>query len=172
MTASPIAPVAIAVEHPDPAYRPGVGLMLLDAADRVFVARRIDTVEAAWQMPQGGIDDGETPAEAALREMLEEIGTASAEILFESRGWYTYDLPVDLAGKLWRGRYRGQTQKWFALRFTGLDADIDLATGHPEFDAWRWASLDELTDLIVPWKRPLYAAVVAEFRDRLAADKR
>jgi putative (di)nucleoside polyphosphate hydrolase len=162
----------IPVAEPDPAYRRGVGLMLLDSENRVFVARRIDTREAAWQMPQGGIDAGETPEQAALRELEEEIGTAAAEILFESRGWYSYDLPIELSGSLWRGRYRGQSQKWFALRFTGREADIDLATAHPEFDAWRWAKLDELTGLIVSWKRPLYAAVVAEFSERLAAETR
>jgi len=113
--------------------------MLLSRAGEVFVARRIDMpMLPAWQMPQGGIDPGETPAQAALRELKEEIGTDKAEILGESRMWLKYDLPVEFAGGVWGGGYRGQRQKWFAMRFTGNDTDIDLATDHPEFDAWKW----------------------------------
>lgn len=148
----------------DPAslpYRPCVGIMLFDDGGRVFVGRRIDTPEA-WQMPQGGIDDGETPEAAALRELEEEIGTAAAVIEAATAGWLDYDLPGHLVGKLWGGRWRGQRQKWFACRFTGTDDDIRLETAHPEFDAWRWVGLDELTGLIVPFKRAIYAAVVAE----------
>jgi putative (di)nucleoside polyphosphate hydrolase len=145
------------------AYRPAVGIMLLNDADRVFVARRIDTVVEAWQMPQGGIDEGEAPRAAALRELEEEIGTAKATILAESQGWLHYDLPPELVGKVWGGRYRGQRQKWFAMRFTGSDTDIDLATKHPEFMDWKWIEPDQLPELIIPFKRQLYRDVLAEF---------
>ncbi len=114
-------------------------------------------------MPQGGIDDGESPETAALRELEEEIGTAKAEIIAASTDWIRYDLPPELVGKAWKGRYRGQKQKWFALRFTGTDADINIETEHPEFDAWRWVDFDRLVDLVVPFKRELYRAVVKEF---------
>jgi putative (di)nucleoside polyphosphate hydrolase len=150
-------------------YRPGVGLMLLNARGQVFVAQRLDMPSAAWQMPQGGIDPGETPRQAALRELHEEIGTDKAEIVAESRDWIRYDLPADLVRKLWSGRYRGQEQKWFALRFLGTDADIDIATAEPEFSAWRWAELAELPDLIVPFKRDLYRRLIAEFAAVAAA---
>jgi putative (di)nucleoside polyphosphate hydrolase len=147
-------------------YRPAVGIMLLNRRGEVFVARRIDMpMTSAWQMPQGGIDAGETPRQAALREMREEIGTDKAEILGESVGWLQYDLPPDLAGEVWSGRYRGQRQKWFVMRFTGSDADIDLATDHPEFDAWRWVAPERLPELIVPFKRQLYVDVLAEFQE-------
>lgn len=142
-------------------YRPCVGVLLFNRAGDVFVGRRIDTPEG-WQMPQGGIDDGESPAKAALRELEEEIGTARAEIVAETRDWLRYDLPEHLVGKVWRGRWRGQTQKWFACRFLGQDGDIDLQTRHPEFDDWRWTGLDTLAGLIVPFKRATYEAVVAE----------
>lgn len=144
-------------------YRLGVGIALFNDAGKVFAARRIDTPGEAWQMPQGGIDAGETPRQAALRELEEEIGTARAEILAESRDWLAYDLPEDIRRRVWKGRYRGQKQKWFALRFTGRDSDIDIATRHPEFSDWRWMELTELPGLIVPFKRPLYEGVVAEF---------
>ncbi len=146
------------------AYRLGVGIMLLNPAGEVFVAKRIDTPGDAWQMPQGGIDADEAPRDAALRELEEEIGTANAVIIAESRDWYTYDLPPDLVGKVWGGRYRGQRQKWFAARFLGRDDEINLATVHPEFSAWKWVRLDDLPALIVPFKRALYSAVVEEFR--------
>ncbi len=143
-------------------YRPGVGVMLLDRAGRVFVAQRNDMPSAAWQMPQGGIDEGESPRAAALRELREEVGTAEAEIIAEARGWIRYDYPAELVPKR-GGRFRGQEQKWFALSFLGTDADIDIATEAPEFRAWRWAELAELPDLIVPFKRRLYRDLVAEF---------
>ena len=147
------------------AYRPAVGIMLLNRRRQVFVARRTDMrAMPAWQMPQGGIDPGETPLEAALRELEEEIGTAKAEFLAESRAWLSYDLPAELACKVWGGRYRGQRQKWFVMRFIGSDADIDLATEHPEFDAWRWAAPEELPQLIVSFKRQLYIDILTEFR--------
>lgn len=146
-----------------PGYRPCVGLLLLNARGEVFVGRRIDTA-GAWQMPQGGIDPDEDPRAAALRELAEEIGTAKATIIAESGVWRHYDLPPALARRIWGGRFRGQAQKWFALRFTGTDADIDLnATPHVEFDAWQWVALDRLVDLIVPFKREVYVDVVREF---------
>ncbi len=149
----------------DPAslpYRRGVGVALFNGAGKVFAAERIDT-PGAWQMPQGGIDKHEEPWPAALRELKEEIGTAKAERLDET-GWLRYELPPHLLGHAWHGKYRGQEQKWFAARFTGAEADIDLAADkHPEFSAWRWASLNELPDLIVPFKRDLYRAIVEAF---------
>lgn len=147
-----------------PGYRPCVGIMLLDAAGRVFVGQRCDTPAEAWQMPQGGIDPGEDVLAAGLRELKEEIGTAAAELLYESRWWRSYDLPVDIARRLWHGRYHGQTQKWLALRFTGSDRDIVLDGAHPEFCAWRWLPPDELVARIVPFKRDVYLSVVEEFR--------
>jgi putative (di)nucleoside polyphosphate hydrolase len=153
------------MQEPPEGYRPGVGLMLLDRAGRVFLGRRRDMQGEFWQMPQGGIEPGEAPRAAALRELVEEVGTSRAVILAESREWLCYDLPPELAATRWDGRYRGQAQRWFALGFEGGDAEIDLG-GHskPEFDAWRWAALDELVPLIVEFKRPLYQRVIDEFR--------
>jgi putative (di)nucleoside polyphosphate hydrolase len=146
------------------AYRRNVGLMLIGPGLRVFAGERIDT-PGAWQMPQGGIDKGEEPLAAALRELGEETGVAPGlvEPLGESAEWLRYDLPPDLAGTLWKGRYRGQAQKWFAFRFLGRDADVSIATEHPEFSAWGWLAPDELLGLIVPFKRPIYQQVFAEF---------
>ena len=152
-------------------YRPAVGVMLLNRAGEVLVARRIDMLTLpAWRMPQGGIDEGETPLQAALRELEEEIGTNKAEILGESRMWLKYDLPVELVGRVWGGRYRGQRQKWFAMRFTGADTEIDLATDRPEFDAWKWIRPEQLPDIIVPFKRQLYINILAEFRVHCGAE--
>ena len=150
-------------------YREGVGIALLNADDLVFVGQRIDQTAEAWQMPQGGIDPGEDPLTAAMREMGEEIGVAPelAEVIAESRGWLSYDLPPDLADKVWHGKYRGQRQKWYLARFKGGDADINIATEHPEFNAWRWAPFRSLPDIIVPFKRPIYEMIVAEFADRV-----
>jgi len=146
-------------------YRLGVGAVLFNADGQVLVAQRIDTPGDAWQMPQGGIDEGEDPRETVFRELEEEIGTANAEILAQSDGWLTYDLPKALRKTVWKGRYRGQKQKWFALRFLGTDADIDLtAHKHPEFSAWKWAPLDTVPDLIVEFKRDLYQEIVTTFR--------
>lgn len=147
----------------DPHYRPGVGIMLLNRAGQVLVAQRIDMARAAWQMPQGGIDKGESPRAAAWRELKEEIGTDAAELIAESRGWLRYDLPAEVAARRWRGRYRGQTQKWFVFRFLGRDEDIDIATEKPEFSEWKWADMAELPELIVPFKRAVYRSLIDEF---------
>ena len=157
-------------------YRPCVGIMLVDREGRVFVGRRMGSAGPehvddthAWQMPQGGIDPGEDPYRAALRELREETNVTSVALLAEAPDWYSYDLPPDISGRAWRGRYRGQRQKWFALRFTGEDTEIDIAApgggAHkPEFDAWRWEEPEALPGLIIPFKRPVYESVLAAFR--------
>jgi len=145
-------------------YRPCVGIMLINDHSLVFVAQRIDQVVEAWQMPQGGVEQDETPRQAALRELEEEIGTNRAEIIAETEDWIPYDLPAELADKVWRGRFRGQTQKWFAMRFLGTDGDINLATAEPEFDAWKWTPMATLVDVAVDFKRDNYAQVVAAFQ--------
>ena len=155
-------------------YRPCVGIMLLNAAGLVFIGQRKvkRTSEATgagylWQMPQGGIDPGEDPYDAAVRELAEETNVTSVAMLAEAPDWYSYDLPVDATKKAWRGRYQGQRQKWFALRFTGADSEIDVlapAGGvKPEFDTWRWARMETLPELIIPFKRPVYEQVVKVF---------
>lgn len=139
--------------------------MLFNRDGRVLAGRRIDTPGQAWQFPQGGIEEGEAPRDAVLRELTEEIGTRAADIIGESRKWLRYELPAEVAARVWDGRYRGQEMKWFALRFTGHDRDIVLdSTPHPEFSAWMWTDLVRLPDLIVPFKRSLYQDIVAEFR--------
>lgn len=149
-------------------YRRGVGIMLINSSGLVFVAKRIDMPSDAWQMPQGGIDSGETPIEAAKREMLEEIGTDKGEFIAESAGWYKYELPQELIGMIWGGRYRGQEQKWFVARFTGKDTDVNIDTEHPEFLDWKWAEPATLPELIVPFKRDLYQAIINEFTPVIA----
>lgn len=154
-------------------YRPCVGLAVFNAQGRVFIGRRLggpEHVDAthSWQMPQGGIDEGEDPFEAALRELYEETSIRSIRRLGEVEGWLKYEIPRDIAGQAWKGRYRGQKQKWFALRFTGNESEIDIATpgggGHkPEFVEWRWEKLENTPALIVPFKRGVYDDVVRNF---------
>ena len=139
--------------------------MLINRQGKVFAGKRIDQTVEGWQMPQGGIDDGESPREAALRELMEEAGTDKAEILAELPDWVTYDLPEHLIGVAFHGKYRGQRQKWFLMRFTGQDGDIDLTSHEPEFSAFQWVSLEALPELIVPFKRDTYKAVIAAFRN-------
>ena len=148
-------------------YRMGVGMVLVNQANQVFVAQRIDNPGPAWQMPQGGLDQGEEPLAGVLRELEEEtsIPQSAIEIVAESQGWLTYDFPEDLAKKLWGGGYKGQKQKWFLVRFTGHESQINLETAEPEFSDWKWVSFEDTQDLIVQWKRPLYALIYQEFKD-------
>jgi putative (di)nucleoside polyphosphate hydrolase len=151
-------------------YRPCVGVMLINAEGRIFAGQRKDNPVAAWQMPQGGIDGDEKPKQAALRELWEETGVTSdlVEFLDKSPAWVTYDLPDELIGKVWGGKYRGQRQRWLLFRYHGRDDQIDIATEHPEFSEWRWVTADEMLAAIVPFKRAVYDEVVAAFRDWLA----
>ena len=144
-------------------YRRGVGVVLFNDEGKVFVAQRIDNPGPAWQMPQGGIDKGEEPIDAAWRELFEETGIKRAKLLAESKDWLRYDLPEALAVHLWKGKYRGQEQKWYAFRFTGKDSEVKIDGEHPEFSAWKWAPFRDVPKLIVPFKRALYDQVVAEF---------
>jgi putative (di)nucleoside polyphosphate hydrolase len=145
-------------------YRPGVGVMLLNNRGRVLICRRNDIEGGAWQMPQGGVDRGENLRMAALRELKEEIGTDNATLIAESRGWYQYDLPQAIITRTWGGKYLGQRQKWFLMRFNGRDDEIKLDMQHPEFDEWIWALPDELPDLVVAFKRNVYQSLLDEFR--------
>ena len=152
-------------------YRACVGVMVLNRAGRVFIGRRINGPEHVddthqWQMPQGGVDKDEDTYKAALRELAEETGIRSVEKLAEVPEWLAYDIPREIVGQAWKGKYKGQTQKWYALRFTGDDSEIDIAhpAGHkPEFSAWRWERMETLPALIIPFKRPVYERVVQEF---------
>lgn len=150
-------------------YRPAAAIMLLNSEDKVFVAQRIDSALEAWQMPQGGLDPDEEPLAGALRELEEETGIPPhlVEIIAKAPEVLLYDLPPEMMGRIWGGRYRGQAQHWFIARFLGTDADVNLETAEPEFRAWKWADASELVDLIVPFKRQLYSDVVAAFREHL-----
>jgi putative (di)nucleoside polyphosphate hydrolase len=150
-------------------YRPGAGVMLLNRDGKVFVAQRLDSTLEAWQMPQGGLDEGEDPEAGALRELEEETGIPrdKVEILARCPNTLDYDLPDELVGKMWKGQWRGQRQHWFLLRFLGDDEDVNIETDHPEFRAWKWADPDELPHMIVPFKKVLYEQVLTAFRDWL-----
>jgi len=150
-------------------YRPCAGVMLLNRHGHVFVGQRLDSVVEAWQMPQGGIDPGEDALEAAWRELWEETGVRRelAELVAEAPDELFYDLPEDLAGKIWKGKWRGQRQRWFLFRFLGEDGDVNIETAEPEFRAWRWAEPKDLPDLIVPFKRELYKELLTIFGQHL-----
>ncbi|OYY65595.1 RNA pyrophosphohydrolase [Sphingomonas sp. 28-62-11] len=153
----------------DLGYRPCAGIIIMNAAGLIFVGQRIDSVVEAWQLPQGGIDDGEDAEAAALRELGEETGIAPAHVtlIAQAPGEFFYDLPDELIGKVWKGKWRGQRQRWFLFRFTGTDTDVNIATDHQEFRAWRWATPDEVVALAVPFKRKLYEDVFAALSTHL-----
>lgn len=152
-------------------YRLGVGAMIVNRDGLVFVGKRLDTSLDAWQMPQGGVDPGEDSDTAVLREVEEETGIAPrhVRILAKSAAAYDYDLPADIQGKIWGGKYRGQRQDWFLLAFDGEDSDVNIATEHAEFGEWQWVAADRLVELIVPFKKALYTAIVAEFSPALTS---
>lgn len=150
-------------------YRPCVGVVLINADGHVFMGNRIETGETGtftWQLPQGGIDKGEEPKDSALRELQEETGVhpSMVEIIDTIEDWLTYDLPAELVGRALKGKFRGQTQRWFAMRFLGTDRDVDIAAdAHQEFSEWKWVPLDQIIDLVVPFKRDIYRRVIADF---------
>ena len=152
------------VEYSKRPYRPCVGILLINAENKIFAGQRIDNHLEAWQMPQGGIDDGVDVKTACFREMKEEIGTDNASILAIHPEWLNYDIPEGLANKLWHRKYRGQTQKWVALRFQGTNDDVNIQTEIPEFSNWRWVYPDDLSSLAAPFKRDVYEAVLNEFK--------
>jgi putative (di)nucleoside polyphosphate hydrolase len=146
-------------------YRPGVGILLLNSRNEVFVGRRIDLEKEAWQMPQGGIDEGESARDAVFRELREEIGTGNAIVVAESKRWLYYDVPADAVGQRWKGRWRGQKQRWFVMLFKGQDDEIDVHTEHPEFSEWKWVSPSALPGIAASFKRRLYADVLGDFSE-------
>jgi len=157
-------------------YRPNVGIMLINSDGLIFAAQRLDAARLlgapveAWQMPQGGVDEGEDTRVAALRELEEETGVPPAlvQVVAETTDWLTYDLPPEVVGRIWKGKYRGQKQKWYLLRYLGRDDQIDLDQPHPEFSDWRWIDAEAMIEAIVPFKRDIYRQVVAVFRAHLA----
>ena len=165
MTASPLTADDIALLP----YRPCVGVMLVNRDGHIFVGQRLDNPGDAWQMPQGGVDEGETPVQAALRELGEETGINAdrVEVLAETSDWIPYELPHDLVPKLWKGRFRGQTQKWFLLKFTGDDSEINIVQDHQEFSRWAWMKPNDLIDRIVPFKKHTYTQVFADFEGKM-----
>lgn len=146
-------------------YRDCVGMMILNRQGLIFVGRRLDAAMKAWQMPQGGINEGEEPEAAALRELEEEIGTANVRILAQTDDWLSYDLPGDLVGKVWNGKYRGQRQRWFVMRFLGQDSEFLLETEHPEFCDWKWIPIEQLDRDVIPFKRQLYNELKNRFQN-------
>lgn len=157
------------LEYSKRPYRPCVGIMLINDNGHIFGGQRIDNRAEAWQMPQGGIDAGEDIETACFREMREEIGTNKADILSIHPEWLNYDIPLPLADRLWGGSYRGQSQKWVALRYTGQDSDINIATEEPEFFSWQWMSPADLIQLAVPFKRPVYEDIMTQFAQYIKA---
>lgn len=148
-------------------YRNCVGILLLNKKNQILVGNRIDSPSSAWQMPQGGIDKGESPLEAAYRELEEEIGTNKAKVLDEFHTWLSYELPPSLRQKLWKGKYIGQKQKWFGMRFIGNDNDINIHTKKPEFKEWRWLKVTELPSIAVPFKKDIYTRLANDFYPKL-----
>jgi len=146
-------------------YRLGVGMMILNDQNQVFVAQRIDNSAPAWQMPQGGIDENEDPRSAALRELKEEIGSDNVDFIHETNHWLKYEFPGGLAEKLWDGRFAGQKQKWYLMRFKGEDAEINLETPEPEFSSWQWVDAQKLPNLAVAFKKYIYEKVLEEFQE-------
>ncbi|HAE76140.1 MAG TPA: RNA pyrophosphohydrolase [Alphaproteobacteria bacterium] len=144
-------------------YRPGVGAVIVNKSNKIFAGQRIDTLYRAWQMPQGGINQGESPINALKRELVEEIGTRNLRVIDQVDRWLYYDLPKDVIPKIWSGRFKGQKQKWFILRFIGEDKEINIKTKKPEFGAWRWMSKNKLLKSIVSFKRELYKNIFQEF---------
>ncbi|MEY3197129.1 MAG: hypothetical protein RLZZ59_497 [Pseudomonadota bacterium] len=167
MGAQKMHPINSEKDHENLPFRQGVGMMILNKDGKIFVGKRVESKFEAWQMPQGGILLGETPSRAVFREMMEELGCDCGNIIAETKKWYSYNIPDFLIDKLWAGQYKGQKQKWFLVRFTGEDSDININTETPEFREWKWASVSEILEIIVPFKRRLYSAVMREFKGLL-----
>lgn len=151
------------LEYKDLPFRPGVGMMIINKENKIFVGKRLNTKDNAWQMPQGGIDLGETPSVAAIREMKEEIGSDKCKIIAESKNWYSYRIPEFLVPKLWGGKFCGQKQKWFLIRFLGSDEDININTDCPEFEEWKWIDEKDLLQDVIQFKIVLYKRIIEEF---------